>query len=109
MGYAEVYRASQEDPEGFWMQAAESIDWVRKPSQALFDRGDHIYEWFADGLVNGCYNAVDRHVDAGRGDQAAIIYDSPITGAKSTTTFSQLQTKVAGLAGALMAQGFGKG
>ena len=109
MGYAEIYKASLEDPESFWMQAADSIDWDKKPSKALFDRGDHMYEWYADGLVNGCFNAVDRHVEAGRGDQAAIIYDSPITDTKSTLTYAELQTKVASLAGALVAQGVGKG
>jgi propionyl-CoA synthetase len=109
MGYAEVYKASLEDPEGFWLKAAEAIDWDRKPSQALFDRGDHMYEWFADGLVNGCHNAVDRHVEGGRGGQQAIIYDSPITGTKSTLSYAELQEKVASLAGALVAQGVGKG
>ena len=109
MTYQEIYNASLADPEGFWMQAAEAIDWDRKPSKALFDRGEHIYEWYADGLVNGCYNAVDRHVAAGRGEQAAIIYDSPITGAKDTITYAELQTRVASLAGALVAQGVGKG
>ncbi len=109
MGYADIYQASLKDPEGFWMQAADAIDWDRKPSQALFDRGEHMYEWYADGLVNGCYNAVDRHVIAGRGDQPAIIHDSPITGTKSTLTYAELQTKVASLAGALTAQGVGKG
>ncbi len=109
MGYAEVYTSSLEDPEAFWMQAAEAIDWDRRPTRALFDRGDDLYEWYADGLVNGCYNAVDRHVAAGRGDQPAIIYDSPITNTKSTLTYAELQKKVAALAGALVAQGIGKG
>ncbi|MEM9579035.1 MAG: propionyl-CoA synthetase [Pseudomonadota bacterium] len=109
MGYAEVYKASLQDPERFWMQAAEAIDWDRKPSKALFDRGENLYEWYADGLVNGCYNAVDRHVIAGRGDQPAIIHDSPITGTKSSLTYAELQSKVASLAGALTAQGVGKG
>ncbi|MEE4187669.1 MAG: propionyl-CoA synthetase [Roseobacter sp.] len=109
MTYKDVYEASLADPETFWIQAAEAIDWDKKPSRALFDRGDHLYEWYADGLVNTCYNAVDRHVIAGRGDQAAIIYDSPITGTKSTLSYGELQTRVAGLAGALAAQGVGKG
>ena len=109
MTYKDIYDASLADPESFWMGAAEAIDWDKKPSKALFDRGDHMYEWFADGLVNSCYNAVDRHVEAGRGDQAAIIYDSPITGAKSSLTYAELRTRVAKLAGALSAQGVGKG
>ncbi|WP_436399544.1 propionyl-CoA synthetase [Roseobacter sp. S98] len=91
------------------MNAAEAIDWDRKPEKALTDHGDNLYEWFADGMVNGCWNAVDRHVENGRGDQKAIIYDSPITGAKSSTTFAELQTQTASLAGALVAQGVTKG
>jgi propionyl-CoA synthetase len=109
MGFAEIYQESLSDPEGFWMAQAERIDWERRPSQALFDRGDHLYEWYADGLLNGCYNAVDRHVAAGRGDQAAILYDSPITGTKARVTYAELQDKTARLAGALVAQGVGKG
>ncbi|WP_300036307.1 propionyl-CoA synthetase [uncultured Roseobacter sp.] len=109
MNYRETYRASLDDPETWWMQAAEAIDWDRKPQKALTDLGDSLYEWYADGMVNGCWNAVDRHVAAGRGTQAAIIYDSPITGAKSTITFAELQGRVASLAGALVAQGVGKG
>jgi len=66
--YREVYEAWESDPEGFWMQAAQAIDWVKKPSRALFDENAPFYEWFSDGLVNSCHNAVDRHVAAGRGD-----------------------------------------
>lgn len=109
MGYRETYQHWQDDPEGFWLEAAEAIDWDSAPQQALFDRGHDLYEWFADAKVNGCYNAVDRHVDKGRGDQAAIIYDSPITGAKAKITFAELQDRVARLAGALAAQGVIKG
>ncbi|MEM1352790.1 MAG: propionyl-CoA synthetase [Pseudomonadota bacterium] len=109
MSYKSLYAASLADPEAFWMEQAEAIDWVQKPSQALFEQGDHLFEWYADGLVNTCYNAVDRHVEAGRSDQAAIVYDSPITGAKSSWSFSELQDKVARLAGALVAQGVSKG
>ncbi|MAM60669.1 propionyl-CoA synthetase [Maritimibacter sp. UBA3975] len=107
--YQEVYARWQNDPEGFWMDAAEAIDWDRKPSKALFDLGNDLYEWFSDGMVNTCYNAVDRHVDAGRGDQTAIIYDSPITGAKDKITFAELQDRVARLAGGLAAKGVTKG
>lgn len=109
MGYKETYAASMADPEKFWMDAAGAIDWTRSPSKALFDRGDDLYEWYADGLTNGCHNAVDRHVERGRGDQIAIIHDSPITGTKSKITYSELQTRVASLAGALKAQGVTKG
>jgi len=109
MTYTEVYAAAKRDPETFWMQAAEQIAWSRKPSKALFDENAPNYEWFSDGLVNTCYNAVDRHVENGRGDQTAIIYDSPVTGHKSRTTFAELQDQVSRLAGGLAAQGVGKG
>ncbi|MEM8578526.1 MAG: AMP-binding protein [Pseudomonadota bacterium] len=105
MGYKDEYAAWQADPEGWWMAQTGGIDWDTAPTQALFDRGDHIYEWFADAKVNTCWNAVDRHVDAGHGDQVAIIYDSPITGRQSKTTFAELQAQVAGLAGGLAAKG----
>ncbi|MFT6675366.1 MAG: propionyl-CoA synthetase [Sulfitobacter sp.] len=109
MGYRDTYASWQQDPEAFWLNAAQAIDWDVAPQQALFERGNDMFEWFADAKVNGCYNAVDRHVENGRGDQAAIIYDSPITDTKSKITFAQLQTRVASLAGALAAQGVGKG
>ncbi len=109
MGYKEVYSAWQADPEAFWMDAAKAIDWVKAPSKALNDENAPLYEWFADGVVNTCYNAVDRHVENGRADQAAIIYDSPITDSKETITYAQLKDRVAQLGGALQAQGITKG
>ena len=109
MSYANTYAAWRNDPEAFWMGAAQQIAWDRVPTKALFAENAPIYEWFSDGLVNTCYNAVDRHVDAGRGDQAAIIYDSPVTGSQRTLTYTQLRDEVAGFAGGLAAQGVGKG
>ncbi len=109
MGYRDVYAAWQADPEGFWMQAAGAIDWKEKPSKALFDGNAPIYEWFSDGMVNTCWNAVDRHVLAGRGDQIAIMHESPITLSTKGITFRQLQDRVASLAGALRAKGIEKG
>lgn len=109
MGYRAEYDSWKADPEAWWMRAADAIDWISPPTKALFDRGDHIYEWFADAQVNTCWNAVDRHVAAGRGDQVAIIYDSPITGAASKTTYSELKTQVAAFAGGLAAKGVGMG
>lgn len=109
MKYADVYSSSISDPEKFWLEAADAIEWYKKPSKALFDENAPIYEWFSDGMVNTCFNAVDRHVDAGRGDQVAIIYDSPITGAKSETTYGELKEQVSSLAGALQSKGVGKG
>ena len=109
MGYKEVYASWQADPEAFWMKAAEEIDWVQKPSKALFDENAPLYEWFSDGLVNTCWNAVDRHVEAGRGAQTAIIHDSPVTGTKHKISYAQLRSRVARLAGALRARGVEKG
>ncbi len=105
MGYRDVYAAWQADPEQFWMEQAKAIDWVKPPSKALDDSQAPLYEWFTDAQVNTCYNAVDRHVENGRGEQAAIIYDSPITDTKSTTTYAELQTQTASLAGVLRDKG----
>jgi propionyl-CoA synthetase len=109
MGYREVYDSWKADPESYWMNAAEAIDWDRKPSKALFDENAPLYEWFSDGMVNTCYNAVDRHVENGRGDQTAIIYDSPITHTKREYTYFELRNRVATLAGALRVKGVEKG
>ncbi|QFT64233.1 propionyl-CoA synthetase [Roseivivax sp. THAF30] len=109
MSYAEVYESWKRDPEAFWLEQAGAIDWDEAPTRALYDRGDHLYEWFAEAKVNTCYNAVDRHVENGRGDQAAIIYDSPVTDTKYAITFAELQEQVARLAGALRAKGIEKG
>ena len=109
MGYNDVYAAWKADPEGFWMEAAQAIDWDKPPSKALFEKGNDLYEWFSDGMCNTCWNAVDRHVAGGRGAQAAIIHDSPITGRKEEITFAELQDRVARLAGVLRAKGIEKG
>ena len=108
MGYRDIYASWAADPEGWWLEQAKAIDWVQPPTKALFDRGNHMYEWFADAQVNTCYNAIDRHLPE-RADQAAIIYDSPVTGRKSVTTYAELHSRVARLAGALAAQGITKG
>ena len=109
MSYKKVYNSWKNDPEAFWMTAADAIDWVTKPSKALFADSAPSYEWFSDSEVNTCYNAVDRHVLNGRGDQKAIIYDSPMTDTKYSITFSELLEKVAVLAGALTNKGISKG
>jgi propionyl-CoA synthetase len=99
--YHEAYASWQRDPEAFWGEAANAIDWIEKP-KTVFDPKAGIYgRWFPDGVCNTCYNAVDRHVEAGRGEQAAIIYDSPVTGTKATITYAALQTKTEILAGIL--------
>ena len=109
MGYWDVYEAWKADPEGFWMRAAEAVDWIEKPSRALDDSNPPFYGWFADGVCNTCWNALDRHVENGRGEQYAIIYDSPITGAKQHITYAELRDRVARLAGALQRRGVEKG
>ncbi|MEX0279786.1 MAG: AMP-binding protein [Arenibacterium sp.] len=109
MSYQEIHARSLSDPETFWLDAAKSIDWDRFPSKALGDANAPLYGWFEDGLLNTGHNAVDRHVAAGRGDQVAIIYDSPITGTQSKITYAELQERVARLAGALKTKGVEKG
>ncbi|MCC5984353.1 MAG: propionyl-CoA synthetase [Rhodobacteraceae bacterium] len=109
MGYAEVYKRSITDRDAFWMEQAGAIDWHSPPTRALFDDRAPIYEWFADAEVNTCHNALDRHVAAGRGDQVAVIHDSPVTGTKAHITYAEMLDRVARLAGALAAQGVAKG
>ena len=109
MGYREIYDGWKADPEHFWMEAAKGIDWVQPPSHALNASRAPLYEWFTDARVNTCWNAVDRHVEAGRGNQIAILHDSPVTHLKKGITYRELQTRVASLAGALRAKGVGKG
>ncbi|HUF88332.1 MAG TPA: propionyl-CoA synthetase [Thermohalobaculum sp.] len=109
MGYRDVYDAWKADPESFWLKAAEAIDWIEKPARALEASNPPFYGWFADAVCNTCWNAVDRHVEAGRGAQAAIIHDSPMTGSKATVSYGELRDRVARLAGALSGRGVGKG
>ena len=109
MGYKDIYEGWKADPEKFWMNAADAIDWVKKPTRALYAENAPLYEWFKEAEVNACWNAVDRHVVDGRGDQDAIIYDSPVTDNKSRITFSELKDQVASLAGALVEKGVTKG
>jgi propionyl-CoA synthetase len=107
--YHEVYARWQRDPHGFWAEAAVDIDWFEKP-KATFDGKAGIYgRWFPGGVCNTCFNAVDRHVDAGRGDQAAIVYDSPLAGAKRTITYHRLLTETQVLAAMLRDLGVEKG
>ena len=109
MAYKDVYAGWKADPEGFWMEQARAIDWVKPPSKALFADNAPLYEWFKDAEVNTCWNAVDRHVEAGHGDRIAIIHDSPVTNTVHKITYAELQTRVASLAGALRAKGITKG
>ena len=108
MSYRDVYEAWRADPEGFWLEGARLIDWARPPTRAL-TTAEPSPAWFADGLVNGCWNAVDRHVEAGHGDRVAIIHDSPVTGDVARLTYADLRDATARLAGALSARGVGVG
>jgi propionyl-CoA synthetase len=109
MAYSDIYAKWTADPEGYWLDAAGAIDWAVKPKTALNASRAPFYEWFTDAMGNTCWNAVDRHVLAGRGKQAAIIHDSPVTGTKHVITYAELQERVARLAGALRAKGVEKG
>ncbi|MCL4130900.1 UNVERIFIED_CONTAM: hypothetical protein GTU68_002686 [Idotea baltica] len=107
--YVNTYANWQNDPEGFWAEAATGIDWIKTPDTILNDDSGSSTTWFADGVCNTCYNGVDRHVEAGRGDQVAIIHDSPVTGSQTKITYSDLLTKVSHLAGVLARRGIVKG
>ncbi|HMJ29936.1 MAG TPA: propionyl-CoA synthetase [Xanthobacteraceae bacterium] len=107
--YHEVYARWQRDPQGFWGEAAQAIDWIEPPKR-VFDPDAGVYgRWFAGGVCNTCWNAVDRHVMQGRGEQAAIIYDSPLSGQKRTLTYYRLQVETQVLAAILRNFGVGKG
>ncbi|HVY00678.1 MAG TPA: propionyl-CoA synthetase [Pseudorhodoplanes sp.] len=107
--YRETYARWQRDPEGFWGEAAREIDWIEQP-KAIFDGQAGIYgRWFVGGVVNTCFNAVDRHVKAGRGAQTAVIYDSPVTGGKRRISYDELLAEVRTLAAILKDFGVGKG
>jgi propionyl-CoA synthetase len=108
-GYIETYRRSLDRPEEFWAEAAEAIDWERRWDRVLDDSRPPFYRWFAGGRLNTCWNALDRHVAAGRGDRIALIWDSPVTGQIERFTYRELRDAVACLAGALTALGVVKG
>ena len=108
--YDEAYRRSLEDPEGFWGEIAEDVRWIKKWDKVLDDSNKPFYRWFVGGELNTCFNAVDRHVEEGRADQVALIYDSPVTGnTVRKFTYKELQDQVARFAGVLVANGVGKG
>lgn len=108
-GYPDIYRRSIEQPEAFWMEAADAIDWTVKPTRTADTRSDGMCNWFPDGRLNSCYNAVDRHVLGGRGDQIALIHDSAMTGQVQRFTYAELQDHVARVAGMMAANGVGAG
>ena len=107
--YAEEFNRSLTDPDGFWGEAAKDIDWYTAPTVVLDASNPPFYHWFADGVLNTCFNALDRHVRSGRADQAALIYDSPVTGSQRTYTYRELLEVVARFAGVLRGLGVDKG
>src|ERR1700748_1836426 len=109
VSYDEAYAAWQRDPHAWWAKAAEGISWT-KPWDRVFDPSLGAFgQWFTGGMLNTCYNCLDRHVETGRGDQAALIYDSPMTGTVQTFTYRDLLARTEKLAGALAALGVTKG
>jgi propionyl-CoA synthetase len=107
--YRQAYQRSVQDPEGFWRDAAAGVDWVRPPGRILDDSAAPIYRWYPDARLNTCFNALDRHVEAGRGEQAALIYDSPVTGTVRAYRYRDLRDQVAVFAGGLRRLGVGAG
>jgi propionyl-CoA synthetase len=107
--YHDAYAFAQRDPEGFWAEAAKEIDWIKTPTK-IFDPTQGLYgRWFTDGVVNTCYNALDRHVAGGRADQVALIHDSPLTGSITKLTYAQMLDEVKTLAAVLQDFGVTKG
>ncbi|MFG1930857.1 propionyl-CoA synthetase [Mycobacterium sp. NPDC048908] len=108
-GYRDLFNASIADPTAFWADAAKAVTWTREPKRVLDDSNPPFYRWFPDGELNTCANALDRHVESGRADQPALIYDSPVTGSQRTYTYRELLDETARFAGALRGLGVGKG
>jgi propionyl-CoA synthetase len=107
--YQEVFNRSISDPDGFWGEAAEKISWYKKWDKVLDDSNKPFFRWFTGGELNTCYNCLDRHVEGGRGDQAAIIYDSPVTDFKQSISYKELLDMVSRFAGGLKSLGVVKG
>ncbi|PRC41811.1 propionyl-CoA synthetase, partial [Mycobacterium sp. ITM-2017-0098] len=108
-GYRDLFDASINDPTAFWADAARAVTWLKTSERILDDSNPPFYRWFPDAELNTCANALDRHVEAGRGDQAALIYDSPVTDTKRTYTYAELLDQTARFAGALRGLGVDKG
>jgi propionyl-CoA synthetase len=108
-GYRDLFNASLENPTAFWADAARAVTWTREPQRILDDSNPPFYRWFPDGELNTCANALDRHVEGGRAEQPALIYDSPVTGSQRTYTYRELLDETARFAGVLRGLGVGKG
>ncbi len=109
MSYASEYQASINQPDQFWRDKAKQLEWFTFPETVLGKDDNGIDRWFVDGTMNTCHMALDVHVEAGRGDQVAIYYDSPVTQTKQAITYAELTDRVATFAGALQQQGVSKG
>src|SRR5215831_2610929 len=107
--YEQAYRRSLQESDSFWAEAAEAIRWEKRWDRVLDKSRSPFYRWFTGGRLNTCDNALDRHVEGGRAEQLALIYDSPVTGAVARFTYRQLLGEVSRFAGALSAQGVAKG
>ncbi|MDR3661829.1 MAG: propionyl-CoA synthetase [Mycobacterium sp.] len=103
--YRDAFEAAAQRPDDFWLEAAGAVDWTSPPTRALEDSAAPHYRWFSDGRLNTCYNALDRHVEAGNGDRTALIYDSAMVGVQRSFTYAELLDRVARFAGALAARG----
>lgn len=109
MTYQHSYAHSIADPAAFWAAQANHLAWYRKPALTLQENPDGTHRWFADGRLNSCYLALDHQIEQGRGEQTALIYDSPVTGTQQRLSYNQLRDEVARLAGLLRQLGVGKG
>ncbi|MCY4126999.1 MAG: propionyl-CoA synthetase, partial [Pseudomonas sp.] len=101
MSYQHSYAQSITDPAAFWAEQARSVAWYRAPTVVLENNADGTHRWFPDARLNSCYLALDHQIEQGRGDQLALIYDSPVTGTQQTLSYLQLREEVARLAGLL--------
>src|SRR5712672_1787313 len=108
-GYRDLFNASIANPTAFWADAARAVTWTREPQHILDDSNPPFYRWFPDGGLNTCASALDGHGDGGRAEQAALIYDSPVTGSQRTYTYRELLDETARFAGVLRGLGVGKG
>ena len=91
--FNKIYQNSIKNPEKFWQEVSEDIFWFKKPTKILNKSNPPFYKWFEDGVTNTCYNALDLHIDEGRGEKLALIYDSPITDSKKQFTYNELKKK----------------
>jgi propionyl-CoA synthetase len=107
--YDEAYRCALDDPEGYWGDIAEDVRWIKKWDKVLDSSNKPFYRWFPGAELNTCFNALDRHVEEGRADQLALIYDSPVTDTVRKYTYRELRDEVACFAGVLKANGVVKG